>query len=67
MEIIPNDIREALKWYETKLNECREINKNCIQNGYEPLGGIVNLMLNYSKNIRHLKNRMIEEIKEIDR
>ena len=35
-EIIPNNPNEALKWYEEKLKEVKEINTNCIKNGYEP-------------------------------
>ena len=36
--------------------------KNCIKNGYEPLGSMVALMLNYNKNIRHLKMRIKNEL-----
>lgn len=57
-EIIPNDPNEALKWYESKLKEIKEINSNFIENGYEPLGSMTNLMLNYNRNIRHLKKRL---------
>ena len=59
-EIIPNEPNEALKWYQTKLKETEKINKNFIKNGYEPLGSMVSLMLNYSKNIRHLKKTIME-------
>ena len=57
-EIIPNNPKEALNWYEEKLKEVKEINTNCIKNGYEPLGSMISLMLNYNKNIRHLKMRI---------
>lgn len=57
-EIISNDPHEALKWYETKLQEAKKINDNFIKNGYEPLGSMISLMLNYNKNIRHLKKRI---------
>ena len=62
IELIPNDPNEALEWYESKLKEVKEINSNCIKNGYEPLGSMISLMLNYNRNIRHLKKR-IEESK----
>ena len=61
-EIIPNDPFEALEWYKQKLEEVKKINFHSVKNGYEPLGGMVSLMLNYSKNIRYLKKR----IKEIE-
>ena len=54
-EIIPNDPKEALEWYESKLKEVIEISNNFLKNGYEPLGSLVSLMLNYNKNIRYLK------------
>jgi len=57
-ELIPNNAKEALEWYEKKLNEVKQINTNCIKNNYEPLGSMVALMLNYNKNIRHLKTRI---------
>jgi len=57
-ELIPNDPKEALKWYEEKLNEVKEFNTNFMKNGYEPLGSIISLMLNYNRNIRHLKMRL---------
>ena len=57
-ELIPNDPKEALKWYEEKLNEVKEINTNFMKNGYEPLGSMISLMLNYNRNIRHLKMRL---------
>ena len=57
-ELIPNNPNEALRWYEKKLNEVKEINKNFIKNGYEPLGSMITLMLNYNRNIRHLKTRL---------
>jgi hypothetical protein len=60
-ELIPNNPNEALIWYEKKLNEVKEINKNCIKNGYEPLGSMIALMLNYNRNIRHLKKRLKNE------
>ena len=63
-EIIPSDPKQALKWYEEKLCEVKTINTNCLKNGYEPLGGMVSLMLNYTKNIRHLKKRIMEGIEE---
>ena len=62
IELIPNDPNEALEWYESKLKEVKDINSNCIKNGYEPLGSMISLMLNYNRNIRHLKKR-IEELK----
>jgi len=58
IEVISNNPKEALKWYEKKLKEVKQINTNCIKNGYEPLGSMVALMLNYNKNIRHLKMRI---------
>ena len=57
-EIIPNDPKEALEWYESKLKEIIEISNNFLKNGYEPLGSLVSLTLNYNKNIRYLKNRL---------
>jgi len=60
-ELIPNNPKEALEWYEEKLKEVKEINTNCIKNGYEPLGSMISLMLNYNKNIRHLKTRIKNE------
>ena len=60
-ELIPNNPKEALSWYQEKLNEVKQINTNCIKNGYEPLGSMVALMLNYNKNIRHLKKRIKNE------
>ena len=57
-ELIPNNPKEALSWYKEKLNEVKQINTNCIKNGYEPLGSMIALMLNYNKNIRHLKTRI---------
>jgi len=60
-ELIPNNPKEALNWYEEKLKEVKEINTNCIKNGYEPLGSMISLMLNYNKNIRHLKTRIKNE------
>ena len=57
-ELIPNNPKEALNWYEEKLKEVKEINTNFIKNGYEPLGSMILLMLNYNKNIRHLKMRI---------
>ena len=61
IEVISNNPKEALKWYEKKLKEVKQINTNCIKNGYEPLGGMIELMLNYNKNIRHLKMRIKNE------
>jgi len=61
-ELIPNNPKEALEWYEEKLKEVKEINTNCIKNGYEPLGSMISLMLNYNKNIRHLKTRIKNEL-----
>ena len=61
-ELIPNNPKEALNWYEEKLKEVKEINTNCIKNGYEPLGSMISLMLNYNKNIRHLKTRIKNEL-----
>ena len=61
-ELIPNNPKEALEWYEEKLKEVKEINTNCIKNGYEPLGSMISLMLNYNKNIRHLKTRLKNEL-----
>ena len=61
-ELIPNNPKEALNWYEEKLNEVKEINSNCVKNGYEPLGSMIALMLNYNKNIRHLKTRIKNEL-----
>ena len=61
-ELIPNSPVEALEWYKQKLQEVKEINRNCIKNGYEPLGSMISLMLNYNKNIRHLKKR-VEDLK----
>ena len=60
-EIIPNNPKEALNWYEKKLKEVKEINTNFIKNGYEPLGSMISLILNYNKNIRHLKRRIKNE------
>jgi len=60
IELIPNDPNEALEWYESKLKDVKEINSNCIKNGYEPLGSMISLMLNYNRNIRHLKKRIEE-------
>ena len=60
IELIPNDPNEALEWYESKLKEVKDINSNCIKNGYEPLGSMISLMLNYNRNIRHLKKRIEE-------
>ena len=57
-ELIPNNPKEALSWYQEKLKEVKQINTNCIKNGYEPLGSMIALMLNYNKNIRHLKTRI---------
>lgn len=59
-EIIPNDPNEALIWYETKLQEVKVINQNCINNGYEPLGSMISLMINYNQNIRALKKRIVK-------
>lgn len=59
-ELIPSNLFDALKWYETKLQEVKKINDNCIKNSYEPLGSMISLMLNYNKNIRHLKQRIKE-------
>lgn len=59
-EIIPSEPKDTLIWYETKLKEVKIINDNCIKNGYEPLGSMISLMLNYNKNIRHLKHRINE-------
>ena len=61
-ELIPNNPHEALEWYEKKLNEVKQINTNFIKNGYQPLGSMVALMLNYNKNIRHLKLRVKNEL-----
>jgi len=61
-ELIPNNPKDALIWYEEKLNEVKQINTNCIKNGYEPLGSMIALMLNYNKNIRHLKTRLKNEL-----
>ena len=61
-ELIPNNPKEALNWYEEKLKEVKEINTNCIKNGYEPLGSMISLMLNYNKNIRHLKRRLKNDV-----
>ena len=55
-------LAQALAWYKEKLQEVKEINRNCIKNGYEPHGSMVSLMLNYNKNIRHLEKR-IEDLK----
>lgn len=60
MEIISNDPKEALLWYEKKLDEATILNQRLAKHGYEPLGGMVSLMFNYSKNIRHLKKRIKE-------
>ena len=60
-ELIPNNPKKALKWYEDKLNEVKQINTNFIKNGYEPLASMISLMLNYNKNIRHLKTRIKNE------
>lgn len=57
-ELIPSSPVDALEWYQQKLQEVKEINRNCIKNGYEPLGSMVSLMLNYNKNIRHLEKRI---------
>ena len=57
-ELIPNNPNDALIWYETKLQEIKKINQNCIKNGYDPLGSMISLILNYNKNIRHLKKRI---------
>jgi len=57
-ELIPSDPKEALEWYESKLKEVIEISNNFLKNGYEPLGSMISLMLNYNKNIRHLKKRL---------
>ena len=59
-EIIPSEPNDALIWYKEKLEQTKEINKNCIKNGYEPLGSMISLMLNYTKNIRHLEKRIKE-------
>ena len=61
-ELIPSSPTEALAWYKEKLQEVKEINRNCIKNGYEPHGSMVSLMLNYNKNIRHLEKH-IEDLK----
>ena len=60
MELIPNNPRDALKWYEKHLKEARKINANAVRDGYDPLGGMTSLIFNYLKNIRSLKARIKE-------
>lgn len=63
-EIIPDTPVQALEWYKEKLDQVKTINANCLKNGYEPLGSMVSLMLNYNKNIRHLEKRIQEDLTE---
>ena len=60
MELIPNTPKDALEWYEKQLKEALEVNHNMVKNGYEPLGGMNELIFNYLKNIRSLKARIKE-------
>ena len=61
-EIIPNDPKEALEWYKLKLEQIKkEINHNFLKDNYEHLEYMITLMLNYNKNIRHLKKRLKNE------
>jgi len=57
-ELIPNNIHDELKWYESKLKDFENMALNYSENGYEIPNQLLSNGCNYSANIRNLKKRI---------